>query len=208
MLPCAHHNRDNFESKFETLTHVTEICFCSRARLGLIAEHGYWVKPAAAHRSHAWNDRGARDDTTNARTSDQCAHVGKWGTEGGNSEGRFTERRGNGVGTNAGRHTPGPHMREDPTRAKIIGAVPPSSPESFTSRQHPNQHQHQQRGDDARQEEGGSEWVLRSHNADLSWRDEVLAILENFTGRTPGSFLELKDRYTIVLLISCDIGVK
>ncbi|CAM9218096.1 unnamed protein product, partial [Ascophyllum nodosum] len=162
-------------------------------RLGLIAEHGYWVKPAAAHRSHAWNDRGARDDTTNARTSDQCAHVGKWGAEGGNSEGRFTERRGNGVGTNAGRHTPGPHMREDPTRAKIIGAVPPSSPESFTSRQHPNQHQHQQRGDDARQEEGGSEWVLRSHNADLSWRDEVLAILENFTGRTPGSFLELKD---------------
>ncbi|CAN0473487.1 unnamed protein product, partial [Discosporangium mesarthrocarpum] len=47
--------------------------------------------------------------------------------------------------------------------------------------------------DGKRELEWESEWIRRSHNADLKWWGEVRAILQSFTDRTPGSFLELKD---------------
>lgn len=158
------------------------------ARLGLIAEHGYWVKPAAAHRRQVSRDRANTvwDETSSGRPPDQFAGVGEWGTECGSREGRFGESRGSGTGTPVG-HQPSASYRSRGHRraATISGAGPPS----------PDGSSRQQLNDGARQGVGGTGWVLRSHNADLSWRSEVLAILENFTGRTPGSFLELKDRF-------------
>lgn len=161
-------------------------------RLGLIAEHGYWVKPAAAHRRHASRDRAstAWDETSSGRPPDQFADVGEWGTERGTErgsrEGGFGESRGSGTGAPVG-HQPSASYRSRGHRraATISGGGPPS----------PDGSARQQLSDGARQGVGGTGWILRSHNADLSWRNEVLAILENFTGRTPGSFLELKDRY-------------
>lgn len=128
-------------------------------RLGLIAEHGYWVKPAAAHRGHA-KDRTSRSwDETNCRFGSSSEH-----------------------------HTSGTCRRDNFRHARNVGTVPPSPAEPSRSSKHSGSI------DGSGHFSGGSEWILHSHNADLSWRDEVLAILENFTGRTPGSFLELKDR--------------
>ncbi|CAM9666187.1 unnamed protein product [Scytosiphon promiscuus] len=152
-------------------------------RLGLIAEHGYWVKPAAAHRKQQTRDRASTgwDETasTGRPPSDPFANMGEWGSEPSEREGKFGERRGSGVSTPMGQQQQ-PSMsykHRGHRRVRTGSGAGLLSPDN-TSKQHPTD---------------GAEWIMRSHNADLSWRSEVLAILENFTGRTPGSFLELKD---------------
>ena len=39
----------------------------------------------------------------------------------------------------------------------------------------------------------GSDWINKTKNIDLSWKKNVLNLLNSFTERTPGSFLEVKD---------------
>lgn len=152
-------------------------------RLGLIAEHGYWVKPAAAHRRQSERERANAGwaEGTNGKPPDQFAGSREWGTERGGREGRIGERR----ETTVGNHQSASHKHRSHRRSRAGPGAGPPSPDG-SSRQQPS--------DGRKQPRSGAEWILRSHNADLSWRSEVLAILENFTGRTPGSFLELKDR--------------
>lgn len=148
-------------------------------RLGLIAEHGFWVKPAAAHRKQQTRDRTSTcwDDT--GRPPDQFADMGEWGSGRSGRGGRFAEGRGSGASTPMAQTQPSmSYKHRGHRRVRTVSGGGLLSPDSF-SKQQPTD---------------GAEWTMRSHNADLSWRGEVLAILENFTGRTPGSFLELKDR--------------
>lgn len=159
------------------------------ARLGLIAEHGYWVKPAAAHRSrHSGRARGSTgwDEAVGSGTPpSQFSDIGDRDAEGGRRDSRFRDSRGSGTGTPSGKHESTAHKHHGHRRSTVTSGDGPPSPDD-SSRQQPNE--------GGRPSGSGSGWILRSHNADLSWRSEVLAILENFTGRTPGSFLELKDR--------------
>lgn len=153
-------------------------------RLGLIAEHGYWVKPAAAHRKQQTRDRASTgwDETGSSGRppSDSFANMGEWGSERSERDGRFGERRGSGVSTPMGQQQqPSMSYKHRGHRRVRTGSGGGLLSPNNSSKQHPTD---------------GAEWIMRSHNADLSWRSEVLAILENFTGRTPGSFLELKDR--------------
>lgn len=152
-------------------------------RLGLIAEHGFWVKPAAAHRKQQTRDRTSTgwDDTTDSgKPPDQFADMGEWGSERNGFGGRLRESRGSGASTPMGQQLPSMSYKHRGHRRVRTGSGGTLlSPDSFSKQQPAD----------------GAEWMMRSHNADLSWRSEVLAILQNFTGRTPGSFLELKDRY-------------
>lgn len=165
-------------------------------RLGLIAEHGFWVKPAAAHRKQQTRDRASTgwDDTGDSgKPLDQFADMGEWGSERNGFGGRLRESRGSGTSTPMGQQLPSMSYKHRGHRRVRTGSGGTLlSPDSSSKQQQPTD---------------GAEWVMRSHNADLSWRSEVLAILQNFTGRTPGSFLELKDRYLysrmVVLLIIC-----
>ncbi len=153
-------------------------------RLGLIAEHGFWVKPAAAHRNRqAMRDRantGWDDTGGGGKPPDQFADMGEWGSERSGRGGRLRESRGSGASTPMGQQQPSMSFKHRVhRRVRTVSGGGLLSPDSFSKQQPAD----------------GAEWVMRSHNADLSWRGEVLAILENFTGRTPGSFVELKDRY-------------
>lgn len=145
------------------------------SRLGLIAEHGYWVKPAAAHR------RASEQDGTNMgwdeSTSGRPPNLGGW-VEGSGYVDRLGEGREGGPGTPIGQH--------GRRRSRAMSGTGPPSPDAPSR---------QRSGEPARPGATGAGWIRLPHKADLSWRTDVLAILENFTGRTPGSFLEHKDRY-------------
>ncbi|CAM9120754.1 unnamed protein product [Sphacelaria rigidula] len=154
-------------------------------RLGLIAEHGYWVKPAGAHRTHSSRDvasTGWDEPTASGYTETE-----EWGGELGGlhqPSGSFVESRGSETSTPVGMHPPARYRSRGHGRARQFSATGPPSPDGSPL---------PQMSDGTRENVGASEWIRRSHNADLSWRSEVLAILQNFTSRTPGSFLELKD---------------
>ena len=125
--------------------------------------------------STGWDDTGAT-----GRPLDQFADMGEWGSERSGRGGRLRESRGSGASTPMGQQQPSvSYKHRGHRRVRTVSGGGLLSPDSFSKQQPAD----------------GAEWVMRSHNADLSWRGEVLAILENFTGRTPGSFLELKDRY-------------
>ncbi|CAM9278203.1 unnamed protein product [Laminaria digitata] len=161
-------------------------------RLGLIAEHGYWVKPAAAHRRHSGRSRGNTgwDEAVSGSPPSQFSDLGERDAEGGRRDSRFRDSRGSGTATATATATPSgkressSHKHHGRRRSTATSRGGPPSPDG-SSRQQPSE--------GGRPPGSGFGWILRSHNADLSWRSEVLAILENFTGRTPGSFLELKD---------------
>lgn len=161
-------------------------------RLGLIAEHGFWVKPAAAHRKQQTRDRtstGWDDPGDSGKPPDQFSDMGEWGSERNGGGGRARESRGSGASTPMGQQLPSMSYKHRGHRRVRTGSGGTLlSPDSFSKQQPAD----------------GPEWMMRSHNADLSWRSEVLAILQNFTGRTPGSFLELKDRY-LAAHSSCSI---
>lgn len=172
------------------------ISFNLLTRLGLIAEHGFWVKPAAAHHIHSGRDLSKTrwDETTSSKVSEQFVGVEEWEADRGGSEGRFGESFGSinsnhtnksWIGTPAGEKQSTSYKSRGHRRARTLPGAGPPSPDGLSR---------QQVGDVARQSGTGPGWVLCSYNADLSWRGEVRAILENFTSRTPGSFLELKDR--------------
>lgn len=156
-------------------------------RLGLIAEHGYWMKPAAAHRTHSSRDRASTgwDQATDGGASE--AYVDPQNQEWGMPEASGPYRqacpgdqRESAASTPVGHH---PHAsnRRIHGGSRRLSLLGPPSPDGTQPQ-------------DGTRNAGGSEWIRRTHNADLSWRSEVLAILKNFTRRTPGSFLELKDR--------------
>lgn len=176
-LPGAH-NRffDNLRPTLHILPSI---------RLGLIAEHGFWVKPAAAHRKQQTRDRtstGWDDGGDSSKPPDQFSDMGEWGSERNGCAGRLRASRGSGASTPMGQQLPSMSYKHRGHRRVRTGSGGTLlSPDSFSKQQPAD----------------GAEWMMRSHNADLSWRSEVLAILQNFTGRTPGSFLELKDRYYI-----------
>lgn len=140
------------------------------------------MKPAAAHRKQQPRDRASTgwDETgSSSRSRDQLADMGEWGSERSGREGRFGERRESGSSTPMGHQQPSmSYKHRGHRRVRTVSGGGLFSPDSASNNQPTD----------------GAEWIMRSHNADLSWRSEVLAILENFTGRTPGSFLELKDR--------------
>lgn len=156
-------------------------------RLGLIAEHGYWVKPAAAHRVHSSRDRASTGWDEPAVSA--YADTEEWGGEpsGGlhQRSGSFGDSRGSETSTPVGLHPPARYRSHGHGRARQFSGTGPPSPDGSPL---------PQMSDGTRDTAVASEWIRRSHNADLSWRSEVLAILQNFTSRTPGSFLELKDR--------------
>ncbi|CAM9115789.1 unnamed protein product [Choristocarpus tenellus] len=162
-------------------------------RLGLIAEHGFWVKPAAAHRisreraNTGWEDTPLLDtfkdgDETEAGVHDPLVKC--------DSDAAVESSR---VDTTDGQGTPMGRSRDS---SSIYGPRKPRPSillDVGSSRGSSPRHGGQVVAEGRCGEDWGSEWIRRSHNADLSWRGEVLSILQNFTDRTPGSFLELKD---------------
>lgn len=161
----------------------------SISRLGLIAEHGYWVKPAAAHRTKdVTRDRGSTgwEQAPDGGSHDTYGEPQGWDVAEGGPQHRQAsagESRGSAASTPVGHHPSMSYRNRTHGNSRQLPGTGPPSPDGA------------QPTDGAREVGRGSGWSKRSHNADLSWRNEVLAILQNFTHRTPGSFLELKDRF-------------
>lgn len=178
-----------FEAWHQSNSYARLSLFSSFTRLGLIAEHGYWVKPAAAHRTHS--PRGRPKTGWDGTIAGRYADSEEWG--GVESDGlphgsaTFGANRESEASTPVGQHPPARYRSRGHYRAgQACGDGPPSPDDSLLH----------QTTDGTRDSAVASGWIRRSHNADLSWRGEVLAILQNFTSRTPGSFLELKDRWS------------
>lgn len=156
-------------------------------RLGLIAEHGYWIKPAAAFCMQISRDRAGTGWDLGAESGpqpDSFADNEDWGVTDTTEQHRqtsFGDNRGSTASTPVGHHLYASYRSRAHGSSRQVAGTGPPSPDGMQPTE-------------GAQSAVGSEWIRFTHNADLSWRSQVLAILQNFTRRTPGSFLELKDR--------------
>ncbi|CAM9812881.1 unnamed protein product [Discosporangium mesarthrocarpum] len=167
-------------------------------RLGLIAEHGFWVKPAAAHRAvrersnTGWDEAQAVGPPDPFRDWDAAESALKGSVPKGQEETGLLEVMQEYTAVDdkgsALESSPDPPNSFGPRRPLPIAVL-----EAASSRESSPRRGGQAGLDGKRELEWESEWIRRSHNADLRWRGEVRAILQSFTDRTPGSFLELKD---------------
>ncbi len=129
----------------------------SIAGLGLIAEYGFWVKPAWQQLLHVSNT-AVHSDSVQQRRSFQTGCLK----------------------TYAAYSSPEPLIAEDDKHVPFRCLTEGSSPNGNTEMEF-MRFTHDR------------EWVCKGENMDLSWKDEVAQILYDFTERTPGSCLEVKE---------------